>query len=93
MPRNRAVKGHWKSPSTWIVTGARRGPSEGARSLSEYRFEWPEASRGELSTAVSFETEALSGGGFRATPEKVALLCQLGRARSAAELDTRSAVR
>jgi hypothetical protein len=68
-------------------------PSEGESALSEYRFEWPEASRGELSMAVSFETEALSGGGFRATPEKVALLCQLGRARAAAELDTRSAVR
>lgn len=76
-----------------ITFQAISSPSEGARALSEYRFEWPGASRGELSTAVSFETEPLVAGGFRATPEKVALLCQLGRTRSAAELDTRGAVR
>jgi hypothetical protein len=68
-------------------------PSEGVRALSEYRFEWPGAGRGVLSTALSFETESLESGGFRATSNQVALLCQLERARSAAELDTRGAVR
>jgi hypothetical protein len=68
-------------------------PSEGARALSEYRFEWPRARRGQLSTSLSFDAEPLASGAFRATSTEVALICQLRRERSEPELDTRGAVR
>lgn len=68
-------------------------PSDGRRALSEYQFEWPGASRGQLSTSVSFDTEPLTSGAFRATPNEVALICQLGREAPEPELDTRGAVR
>ena len=68
-------------------------PSQGTRALSEYRFEWPGARQGELSTSVSFDTEPVASGAFRGTPNEVALICELEREPPEPELDTQGGVR